>query len=89
MKKIIRLLTLINIFPANAAELDPDLKEEIFEITANGLLRDVAPFLSTNSAYINAKNSQGAGLMHIATSAGNPKITRFLKDQGLTYTGIR
>lgn len=85
-------MTLINIFSANAAELDQALQEKICNITAKGLVGDVAVFLSTNPAYIKAKNSQGAGLMHLATSAGNPKLTKFLKglltDQGLTSTGI-
>jgi ankyrin repeat protein len=88
MEKKFFLLTLINIILVNAAQLDPVLQEKICQITAKGLVGDVALFLSTNSAYINAKNSQGAGLMHIATSAGNPKLTKFLKDQGLTSSGI-
>jgi ankyrin repeat protein len=88
MKKIIFLLTLINIFSVHAAELDSKLQEEICKITAKGLVGDLALFLSTEPKYIKSKNSQGAGLMHIATSAGNPKLTKFLKDQGLTFSGI-
>jgi ankyrin repeat protein len=88
MKKIIFLLTLINIFSANAAELDPTLQDKICKTTAKGLVGDVAVFLSANPAYIRAKNSQGATLMHIAVSAGNPKLTKFLKDQDLTFAGI-
>jgi ankyrin repeat protein len=88
MKKIIFLLTLINIFSANAAELDPTLQENICQITSRGLVGDVAVFLTGHPTYIAAKDSQGAGLMHIAVSAGNPKLTTFLKDQGLAFADI-
>ena len=88
MKKIIFLLTLINIFSANAAELDPTLQDKICKTTAKGLVGDVALFLNERPKYIEAKNSQGASLMHIAVSAGNVKLTKFLKDKGLTFAGI-
>jgi ankyrin repeat protein len=88
MKKIIFVLTLISMFSANASELNPKLEEEICNITAKGLVGDVALFLSQNPPYIKAKNRQGADLMHIAASTGNIKLTKFIKDQGLSFKGI-
>jgi hypothetical protein len=88
MKKIIFLLTIINIFSASAAELDQALQDKICKITCRGLVGDVALFLSTEKKYIESKNSQGAGLMHLAVSTGNTKLTKFLKEQGLTFAGI-
>lgn len=87
MKKIL-LFSLINLFMINAAELDRGQQDKICEIAANGFIGDVAIFLGENPAYINARNRQGAGLMHIAASSGNEKLTKFLKDQGLSFAGI-
>lgn len=88
MKKIIFLFSLINLLMVNSAELDRKKQDTICEITANGLVGDVAVFLSENPAYIKAKNRSGAGLMHIAASAGNDKLTKFLVSKGLNYKGI-
>lgn len=88
MKKIFLLLSLISMFSANAAELNPELQEKICNITAKGLVGDVAVFLSENPLYIKAKNRQGADLMHIAASTGNIKLTKFIKKQGLSFQGI-